>query len=273
MYNIDDVTFVSGFWMVERPIKYEFNHYHSLIPKTFSLLENKNIAFFYEDRGFLDYLNKYIKTKKFLSYYLHPIDLPANEITKDYINTCKEQDAASLKKIYPYKEGGFLWYENVEKGLGKWPMMKDHEPSYFTQTCIMLSKSFLVKEIIKKNPFNTNYFAWADLSISRFRHNRKNADFTKFDFTNKYMYHYSSFMRYYGKRQKVNGSFMFGHKSKWEEFLPLYEGELIKLKNSKYCHSDESVITSVVNKSPDLFKAIDDGERPRMGPMPKTKAD
>ena len=53
---------------------------------------------------------------------------------------------------------------------------------------------------------------------------------------------------------------MLGCKNKWEEFMPLYNSELIKLKDSKYCHSDESVITSVMNKSPELFGAIDNGE-------------
>ena len=141
-------------------------------------------------------------------------------------------------------------------------MMLKHELSYATQISIMFSKSFLVQKVIEANPFNTNYFAWIDLSIARFKDKRKNWDFTKFNFTDEHMYHYSSFMRNYGELQKVNGSFMLGHKNKWEEFMPLYNSELIKLKDSKYCHSDESVITSVVNKSPELFSAIDNGEIP-----------
>mgnify|MGYP001340252561 CR=1 FL=1 len=255
MYSVDDVTFVSGYWMVERPIKYEFNHYHNLIPKTFAMLENKNIVFFYEDKGLLHYINNYIKTNKFVSYFLSSIDLPANEITKSYVDTCKQQDDTSLKKS-KWSAGGF------EKGLGKKSMMLKHELSYATQISIMFSKSFLVQKVIEANPFNTNYFAWIDLSIARFKDKRKNWDFTKFNFTDEHMYHYSSFMRNYGKLQKLNGSFLLGHKSKWEDFIPIYEDELIKLKSSKYCHSDESVITSVINKHPKLFNAIDNGELP-----------
>ncbi len=264
MYSVDDVTFVSGYWMAETPIKHRFNHYQNFIPKTFAMLENKNIAFFYEDRGLLHFLREHIKTNSFASYPLSLLDLPAYEITKDYINTCKEQDDIKLGSLYPILDNGTKWFNGGtwEKGLAKKPMMLMHQQSYHTQISAVLSKVLLVKKIIQKNPFNTNYFAWIDSTVSRFKGKRKNWNFTEFKFTSKHIYHYSSFMRNYGKLQKLNGSFLLGHKSKWEDFIPIYEDELIKLKSSKYCHSDESVITSVINKHPKLFNAIDNGELP-----------
>ena len=62
-------------------------------------LKIKTYSFFYEDENWFDRVNNYVKSNKIQFYHLPLKNLPAHQITSDYIQTCKEQDDERLKDI------------------------------------------------------------------------------------------------------------------------------------------------------------------------------
>jgi len=60
-------TFICGYWKIKNNVKHSYdNHYKKLIPKTFTILKNCNIVFFYDDDNVLSDIKKYIQTNNII---------------------------------------------------------------------------------------------------------------------------------------------------------------------------------------------------------------
>ena len=148
-----------------------------------------------------------------------------------------------MGKINKRNEKGLVHYRREFKRSG--------EDSFRKVFTVWTSKLFLVNNIINENPFNTNYFAWIDVSASRVNINKKY--FTQFYLPNQ-IYHFSmNLMRYYGISLPIMGFFMIAHKNIWKKLIPLYEKQLQLSKNSKYAHDEETVLYLIWKDNKDLF--------------------
>ena len=69
-------TLCTGLWFVKENIKRDLDHYLESITKTFSMLKNQNIVFFYDDSSFLEIVKKNISNNNLRAINLHIEDLP-----------------------------------------------------------------------------------------------------------------------------------------------------------------------------------------------------
>ena len=236
-------TFICGYWKIEKNVKHCYNnHYKKLIPETFSILKNCNIVFFYDDDNVLSDVKKHIQTNNIIYKKISIDKLKTYNLSSNYLETCKVQDNDRLIKINTINEKGLVHYQREYKISG--------EDSFRKVFTVWTSKLFLVNETIHENPFNTNYFAWIDISIPR--HKRDNKLYTQDYLPNK-LFHFGNMMKYYGETITINASFLIAHKNFWKDFIPLYEKKLQMTKNSKYAHDEETILYLIWKDNKDLF--------------------
>lgn len=241
-------TFICGYWKINNNVKHSYsNHYKKLIPRTFSILKNCNIVFFYDDDEVLVDIKKYIQTKNIIYKKISIYSLETYNLSNDYLETCKLQNNYSLKKINTIHEKGLVHYNREYKKSG--------EDSFRKIFTIWTSKLFLINKIIGENPFNTNYFAWIDISTSRM--NRNNELYTQNYLPNK-LFHFGNGMKYYGETMTISASFMIAHKNIWKKLIVLYEKQLQLSKNSRYGHDEETILYLIWKNNKDLFCNINE---------------
>ena len=241
----NNTTFCTGFWYIQDNIKRNLNHYLDFGNKTFNLLQKNNIVFFYEDEKILDWSKNNICNNTYQPNKINLVNLPTYEISQYYLESCKNQSIESLKKIDQGNEKGIAHYERDYLIAG--------ENTYRKLFTIWTSKIFLVEKAIQENFFNTEFFAWVDISISRFNYKRENWNFIEQKYSENYIYHYDGNMKYYGKKININGSFIFGHKKKWLELVKIFKNQLTNSKNSHYAHDEETLLNLIYQKNTSLF--------------------
>lgn len=236
-------TFICGYWKITNNVKHSYKHYKKLIPKTFNILRNCNIVFFYDDDDVLSDIKQHIQTNNIIYKKISIESLETYNLSNDYLETCRLQDNNSIRKINTDNEKGLVHYQREYEKSG--------EESFRKVFTVWTSKLFLLNQIIDENPFNTDYFAWIDISASRVNVNEKY-------FTQNYLpnniYHFTmNVMRYYGIKLPLMGFFMIAHKNSWKKIIPLYEKQLQLSKNSRYAHDEETILYLVWKDHTNLF--------------------
>ena len=241
-----DITYVTGFWVVENNVKHSYTKYLSLIEKTLSILKNCNIVFFYNKSSVLEDILPFVKTKN-----IHFIERPINKlktynISEHYINSCDKIGQHLLS--YTGREKGIRHYNRELLGSGRYDFRK-----IFT---VWTSKLFILEEIMDLNPYNTSNFCWIDAGISKFK---------KFDeklipedniIPNKLNYMENLRMKMYGKKLPINARFLQTSSSFIKSFNRLYMDYLIKNKDDEYCHDEETILALMHNDRPELFNKV-----------------
>lgn len=243
----ENTTYIMGYWNVRNNKKNSYeSHYKPLILKTLNIIKDQNIVFFYEDEDVINSIKKNVKNNIiFIKKEL--MDLPTYKISKDYLETCKQQNTKELSdKFINWDKGlfekGFVHYHREYKQSGE---------NVFRQLfTIWTSKIFLVQEIIRLNPFHNNYFAWMDISCARF--NRKEGLYTQFYLPNQ-LFYFNNPMKYYGITLPINASFLMAHRNIWKKLIPLYEKQLQLSKDSKYAHDEETLLYLIWKDNKNLF--------------------
>jgi SAM-dependent methyltransferase len=241
-------TYITGYWNIKDNIKNSYeNHYKKLIPKTLDILNNCNIIFFYDNEEILKYVKRNIKTKNIIYIKINIESLETYNISNDYLKSCKLQDNNYLKKINIKNEKGLIHYEREYKKSG--------ENSFKKVFTIWTSKIFLVNKIIDKNPFNTNFFAWIDISASRININN---NYYKKNYLSDYIYHFNkNIMKYYGEKIEINGFFLLSNINTWKKLIFLYKNQLELCKNSNYSHDEETLLHLIMKENKNLFYNIE----------------
>jgi len=247
-----NATFVTGLWHIKESVKRDLDYYFKRLPETLNMLGNSNIVFFYAGENILQFVEKNLKTNNFKAIKIDVADLPTYELSKFYLQSCKNQDNAHLKRVSKGKEKGLKHYKRDYK--------QSNEDVFRKLFTVWTSKLFLIESTIQKNPYNTDFFAWTDASISRFFTLRKNWNFMQQAYSSKFIYHYHSDMKYYGERCKLNASFMLGHKNKLLKLISLYRDQLKKSKNSNYAHDEETLLHLLHKENSRLFRYIDSSQ-------------
>lgn len=228
-----------GFWKLDTNKKRDMNHYYKFIPKTFYKLRDSNIIFFYEQDEILEYIKSICKTNNFIPIKLPVIELPTYPITEFYLESCKNQSKKYLKAKW---EKGSMHYRREYIICG--------EDNYRKIISIWTSKLLLIKRSIELNPFNSDIFAWADMSITK----RPIAiNYLKYNM-NKIITNISpGCVKFKGKSLANAAGFMISSKDTWLKVIPLYEAKLEEMKNSNYAHDEETIISLVRQENKGLF--------------------
>lgn len=217
------------------------DHYFTYMPKTFNMLKNKNIIFFYEDDKILEYVNTIKKTDNFIAIKAKISDLPTYDIIKYYVQSCKNQNTNYLKSIGNQK--GVTHYERDFLISGK--------ASYRKLITLWTSKVFLINDVISFDPYKTDCFAWVDVSISRLNINYVDSKVDKSKINMP-----GSKNIYMGERIFGSAGFMISSKETWLKFIPIYARKMLELKDSNYAHDEETIIFNIYNEHPSLFKKL-----------------
>jgi len=236
-----DTTYVMGFWRIPANKKHNMTHYYRFMPKTFEMLAEKQIVFFYEDDDILDYIKSIVKTPHFLAIRVPVVDLPTYPLTEAYLQSCKNQDNAALRSMKDQK--GLIHHarEYLQSG----------EDSYRKVIGIWTSKILLVERIIAENPYSSSHFAWIDISVSRF-----NTDYIQKKFDDTTITTPSNCMLYKGELILNNASFMISGKDTWLTFFPVYKAKLEALQDSNYAHDEETILHLIRKDHPDCLTNI-----------------
>ena len=216
-------------------------HYYRFMPKTFSMLKDKKIVFFYEDEDILTYVKSIADTPHFLPIRIQVTDLPTYVLSADYLTSCKNQDNAFLRK------------HNDQKGLIHYrrEYMKSGEDSYRKVISIWTSKIFLVDRVIQENPYSTDAFAWVDVSVSRIGIR----SFDKMYSINKINTNPGN-MLYIGEKICNSAGLMLSNKETWLSFIALYKEKMEAQRHSNYAHDEETIIHLICKDHQELFNII-----------------
>ena len=239
-----------GFWHVPANKKHDMQHYYKHFPGTFNILKGCNIVFYYDDDKILEYVNSIKQTNNFLAIKINVTDLPTYAISEHYLNSCKNQDNKTLKKKNDLK--GSENYKR-EKGLTHYnrEYMLSGEDSFRKVFSIWTSKILLVQRIIKRNPFNTEFYAWTDVSISRCK--RDPNYYVKSNYDKDRLYYFPSPLFYNAEKVEISAGFMLAHKNTWATIIRLYRLQLEASKNSNYAHDEETLLGLILRKRKELF--------------------
>jgi len=249
----EKTTYIMGYWNVKNNKKHSYeSHYKPLILKTLNIIKDQNIVFFYEDEDVINSIKKNVNNN-IIFIKKNLIDLPTYKISKDYLETCKQQNTKELSdKFMDWNDG---WGFRRQKGWIHYHREYKHsgEDSFRKVFTIWTSKIFLVQEIIKLNPFCNNYFAWMDVSSAKVNVDKELFVGSQYYLPNK-IYHFSmNLMKYYGIHLPIMGFFLMAHRNIWKKLIPLYEKQLQLSKDSKYAHDEETLLYLIWKDNQDLF--------------------
>jgi hypothetical protein len=246
MISNDNITLITGFWHIKENTKHSIQHYYKYFKKTFDKISGFNIVFFYKDDDILKYIKSINKSKHIIYKKLDVYNLPTYKYSNDYLNSCKNQPICKSNNL---NEKGCIHYKRELKESG--------ENSFKSVFSIWTSKIFLVDSVIDENPFNTKYFTWIDASFSRINDD-KLIDLTHY-ISDDFLYTRSkSGMNYKDKQVKTPCVLLCACKDMWIKIKQLYLEKLNYLRNSNYCHDEETILTEIYNSNPSLFTYFED---------------
>jgi hypothetical protein len=244
-FNNERLTLVFGYWEIKENTKHNIEHYEENIKKTFSILKNYDIIFFYNNSKYINIINNLLdKSNNIKFIYRNIEELPANKYSNKILNLCKNQNNNLLNEINKGNEKGLVHYNRE---------LKNGDNNYKKIMTIWFSKLYLVKECIEKNYYDNNNIAWCDISITKLPNKiLKSTTFYELDSTSEKIIIFNNLMKYKTKQLIVGAAYIKSNKNKFMEFINNYINEFENL-NEKYCHDEETVMNFVYNKNKDDF--------------------
>lgn len=259
--SLDGETYVMGYWEVKNNTKYPATdkHYEGLLKATIEPLENKNIVFYYSEDKCLDWFKESVRTDSYKTVKVSIEDLPTWEISEEYMNI----DLDSSKKMIHAERGAELRRTRCaehprgiiysgDKGLAHIKReCKDFE-AYRKMFTIWTSKVLLIEQVIKENPFNSDYFSWMDVTFSRTRW----LNFINHDYDPNHLFHYGNNMGYMGPKVGILAAFFLAHKNTWSKVIESYKKQLKISSTSNYPHDEETLLHLVMKDNMEMFKEL-----------------
>ena len=255
-----DVTYCTGYWDIDNNPKRDWNHYQRYIPKTLELLRGQRIIFFYESEAVRRYIEDCAKSENIIFRKKNIEDLPTYGLVKNhFLPSCIRQSDVELKQINRFWEGGLINRDLLYERGG---------PDVYTKiVSLWTSKLSLLERQIRENSFATQYFCWADISISRLNRKRRNWNFLAptVPYREDVFYFYPSlYRRYYGVLQPISGGLLLGH----HRILSLVANRFLTIMNeardSCYAHDDETLFSLLYENAPEIkFQSIENMARDR----------
>jgi hypothetical protein len=235
------ITYVCAFYHIPENKKNSLEHYKNHLPSTFHQLKNQRIVFFYEDDAILEYVKTFVETDTtyFIPFQLKLTDLPTYELSEQLLECCKKQDTEYLRSINDHKGVTHYQREYLQSG----------EDSYRKVITIWTSKIGLMEKVMDLNPFQTETFAWVDVSISRI-----NMQFIDIPFEKEKINTNIGWSNYKGERMYYSGGFMISSMETWNRFFTLYNQKLEDIREDPYAHDEETIFHLMNKEHPGVFR-------------------
>jgi hypothetical protein len=235
------ITYICAFYHIPENKKNNLEHYQTHLPKTLEQLKHQRIVFFYEDVEILEYVKTFVDTNPayFIPIYLKLTDLPTYEISQQLLECCKKQDTEYLRSINDHK--GVVHYQRE--------YLQSGEDSYRKVITVWTSKIGLIEKVIVENPFQTDTFAWVDVSISRI-----NMQFVDIHFEKEKINTNICWANYKGERMYHSGGFLISSMDTWNRFIPIYNKKLEDIREDPYAHDEETIFHLIHKENREIFR-------------------
>ena len=227
--------------------RHDLSHYKKCITRTFRIMPNSKIIFFYEDINIFNLIKRRCKTKNIIGIKKSFNDLPTKEICKIYVKNLLNIDNNYLKKFNNNEEKGFSHYNEL-KICG--------EDVYWKILTVWTSKLYLVENVIKDNPFKTENFAWIDISLGKTQEKRSKWNWMNNIYENNKISIYPSNMFYYGEKINCSAGFIYGNSKIFINLINLYKDKFYEYKNDIYGHDEETILNLIFKEKNEIFSII-----------------
>lgn len=255
--NIEQITFCTGFWPIPGNQKRSYGHYLKYLSGTIKLIAGGKLLVFHDDPNFFkkcqDAANRY--NVSICEYRISLTELQYYSIGEILLSSCKRMEGSKYLINRKFKKDkGVRHYQREYLISG--------EESYKNIMAIWMSKiSLVTHHATSLNNFNTEKYAWIDISISRFKLLRTNWDFTKNNYESNKIYHYGTDSYYNGLPMKLNASFLLGSEHCWKVLDEKFDGALRDRMNDDYAHDEETVLSHVMQNNQNLFQSVGEMHR------------
>jgi hypothetical protein len=265
--NSRRITYCTGYWFVGGNAKRSPEYYERHIPRTLRMIAGCRLILFHEDDAVRSFFETHARANR---VEIHGVKVPVPQLptyrySEQFLRNCANmKDGAYLSDAKKFKkEKGVKHYLRDYLGSG--------EASYREIISIWMSKIPLVAETaIEANPFNADYFAWIDASITRFKHSRSNWDFMRLRFDGGALYHFDNDTRCMGRPIGINASFLLAHRDVWRQVNALFGEQIERSLSDAYAHDEETVLNLVLQSNPHLFRLVGKNHRGYRKQMFKT---
>lgn len=247
------ITFCTGYWVISDNRKRSPEHYTKYIPRTLRLISGHNLIVFYEDEDVLRFFEKHCRLNAISIFGIRvPVmELPAYALSAKMLECCRSMEGSEYLNGDPAyrREKGRRHYQR--------DYLLSGADNYRKIISIWTSKVPLVaRHAIPADPFGSDYFAWIDASVSRFKRARSNWDFMGLTYNDASLHHYGSISYCMGVPLRLNASFLLAHKDVWSQVQAKYEQQLEASLSDSYAHDEETLLSRVVQENSQLFTRI-----------------
>lgn len=247
--NIRQTTYCSGIWKSPGHEQGARAYYLESLKWLLKAIAGGKLFFFFdEDETFQACLG--LARKHNVTVHGHRIEisgLPYSQFGGRLLEACKRMDGSKYLTDPAYARDKGVRHHNDE-------FLRMGEEAYARLMSIRISKLALVSGIAcEQDPFGSDFFAWADASVGRYRYARESSDFTTSVMDINRMNFYGGDSYYQGSKLKLNSSFLCGGKEAWREFSQRFNTALLRHIDDGYAHDEETIISYIQEENPNLF--------------------
>ncbi|MBC7146447.1 MAG: hypothetical protein H5U24_13745 [Thioclava marina] len=246
-----DILFCMGFWPIENNQKRNPEHYMRLLPASMKLLRGKRLHIFYDgaeigERFVAEAERNSIEVSK---TRISIAELPTFDAVLPIISTCErlvsegkhQEDAPAREKMSMHLKRDYLL---------------SGADAFRSMVTVWTSKIPLLSEFSLSAPDEVKRVAWVDASIAKFKGSRTNWNFMRQAQPDDRLSHYASPMFFHGAPLPLNASFLSASRELWPKVNALFLEELAKRAGDGYVHDEETIMSGVVAKHPELFHRL-----------------
>lgn len=250
--RLGGTTYCSGYWRLDANSKRSFAHYLIHLNATLNLIRGGQFVLFHDDPDFFDHV-RVMAERKSIAVRGHRIaldELPAFWAGEALLAGCRRMEGSRYLTDPTYRKDKGVAHFRREYAVSG-------EESYRKLMAIWMSKIPLIADVaIHAKHFDSDRYAWMDISVSRFRLLREGWDFTRAGIPPEKISHYGTDSWYQGKMLKLNASYLCGDPVAWRR-LDGYFGQALNAHLADdYAHDEETVLGHVQTEHPSLFNTI-----------------
>lgn len=245
-------TYVTGFWLLPGNVKRDLSHYAATAGQTAELIRGAHLVFYCSGKPEeIAIANSFRPANVDVEIrQIGLADLPGRPLALRALDACERMKDAKPALITGEK--------------GDVHLRRDYEKSgaeaYVNLQSIWLSKVLLTGTTARTLDAPTAV-AWVDISLSRIKGLRSGWNIARHKDAADRILCYRTRMSAQGFPVNVSGAFLSGYRGTWGRLLTAYDDAAQTALADAYAHDEETILSLVRRRQPDLFKEIG-------GPLP-----
>ena len=227
-------------------------------PETLRMISGSKLIFFYEEEFIGELVERLCENFDInIRLERRPLaDLSARAHAENISNAAQTPSPATLNASTREKGRRHLAAMDID----------GDRTEYTANLSIWLSKISLTAEVAAEYAVSDCPVAWVDIALAKNNFTRQNWNFAKIDRNpQSRLLHYGSAMLYRAQRLPLSAGFLQADRQHWSTISRYFQEELATLQHDRYPHDEETILSHVVRKYPDMFECIGQPFRGRIG--------